>query len=89
MLQDEREQKSEALKVIRAIGNNGPKTDDKYWIRVRNEILWLRDFGAEEDSDASPSQRYNGVFGQLKKEFLEVEILNALLTNTSKFDDSM
>ncbi|KAI2619118.1 secretory pathway Sec39 [Hypomontagnella submonticulosa] len=79
-LQDEREQKPEATKFIHSLSNNGPRSDDKYWIRARNELLWLRDWGAEEAwaSDI----RIQGVFGQLKKEFLEVECLKAFLSNT-------
>ncbi|KAI1079261.1 secretory pathway Sec39 [Whalleya microplaca] len=80
-LQDEREQKAEATKLIHSLGAHGPKNDDKYWIRARNELLWLRDWGAEEVSDSS-SVRIQGVFGQLKKDFLEVECLKAFLSNT-------
>ncbi|KAK3945139.1 Sec39 domain-containing protein [Diplogelasinospora grovesii] len=82
LLHDEREQKAEALKLIHTISNNGPKTDDKFWIRARNEILWLRDWGAENNTPSSPEPVGKGVFGQLKREFLEVEILKALLANT-------
>ncbi|KAI1336165.1 secretory pathway protein Sec39 [Xylariaceae sp. FL0016] len=80
-LQDEHEQKSEAIKFIHSLSNNGPKSDDKYWIRARNELLWLRDWGAEEASGSS-DVRVQGVFGQLKREFLEVECLKAFLSNT-------
>ncbi|KAK0661182.1 Sec39 domain-containing protein [Cercophora samala] len=79
LLQDERDQKEQATKLINHLSHNGPKTDDKFWMRARNEILWLRDWGAEEVSlDATPK----GVFSKLKKEFLEVEVLKALLSNT-------
>ncbi|RYP20067.1 hypothetical protein DL765_002993 [Monosporascus sp. GIB2] len=80
-LQDEREQKAEAVRFIHSFSNKGPKNDDKYWVRARNELLWLRDWGAEESSGSAhtPSQ---GVFGQLKREFLEVECLKAFLSNT-------
>jgi len=80
-LQDEREQKIEALRFIRSFGTKGPANDDKYWIRARNELLWLRDWGAEE-ALGSGDVRIHGVFGQLKKEFLEVECLKTFLTNT-------
>ncbi|KAI1436058.1 secretory pathway Sec39 [Xylaria sp. CBS 124048] len=80
-LQDEREQQAEAMKFIRSFGAHGPKNDDKYWIRARNELLWLRDWGAEE-ALSSPVVPIHGVFGQLKKEFLEVECLKAFLANT-------
>ncbi|OTB05278.1 hypothetical protein M426DRAFT_320091 [Hypoxylon sp. CI-4A] len=80
-LQDEREQKVEATKFIHSLSNNGPKSDDKYWIRARNELLWLRDWGAEE-AQGSLDVQARGVFGQLIKEFLEVECLKAFLSNT-------
>ncbi|AEO62732.1 uncharacterized protein THITE_2107235 [Thermothielavioides terrestris NRRL 8126] len=80
LLQDEREQKAEATKLIHILSNNGPKTDDKFWVKARNEILWLRDWGAEDgwSTDAVP----RGVFSQVKRDFLELEILKALLSNT-------
>jgi len=84
LLQDEREQKAEATKLIHALSNSGPKTDDEFWIKARIEILWLRDWGAEESSSV-PVPPARGIFGQVKREFLEVEILKALLANTRKF----
>ncbi|EJT74111.1 hypothetical protein GGTG_07959 [Gaeumannomyces tritici R3-111a-1] len=83
LLQNERDQKAEASKLLHAVANNGPKTDDKYWIRARNEIMWLRDWGTEENNEttALPGSG-KGVFGQVKKEFIEVEMLKALLNNT-------
>ncbi|RYP62954.1 hypothetical protein DL770_009495 [Monosporascus sp. CRB-9-2] len=80
-LQDEREQKAEAVRFIHSFSNKGPKNDDKYWIRARNELLWLRDWGAEESS-GSAHARPQGVFGQLKREFLEIECLKAFLFNS-------
>ncbi|KAI1771795.1 secretory pathway Sec39 [Hypoxylon cercidicola] len=80
-LQDEREQKAEATKFIHSLSNNGPKSDDKYWIRARNELLWLRDWGAEEAQDTCDI-RAKGILGQLKKKFLETECLKAFLSNT-------
>lgn len=80
-LQDEREQKAEAVRFISSLGQNGPKNDDKYWIRARNELLWLRDWGADEASD-EPSPQSRGVFGQLEKEFLEIECLKAFLSHS-------
>jgi hypothetical protein len=84
LLQDEREQKTEATKLINALASSGPKTDDKFWIKARNELLWLRDWGAEESSLSLDSPA-RGVFGKVKKEFLEVELLKALLANTRRF----
>ncbi|KAH6845548.1 secretory pathway protein Sec39-domain-containing protein [Chaetomium sp. MPI-CAGE-AT-0009] len=79
LLRDEREQKAEAAKLIHAISNNGPKTDDVFWRKARDEILWLRDWGI---ASWSPEDPLCGIFGQVKQDFLEVEILRALLANT-------
>ncbi|KAI3330969.1 Sec39 domain-containing protein [Ustulina deusta] len=80
-LQDEREQKAEAIRLIRSLSTNGPKNDDKYWIRARNELLWLRDWGAEE-AYGSADVQIHGIFSRLKKDFLEIECLKAFLANT-------
>ncbi|KAK8135884.1 hypothetical protein PG984_003824 [Apiospora sp. TS-2023a] len=80
-LQDEREQKAEAGKFLRNLRNHAPKTEDKYWMRARNELLWLRDWGAEEVADAASDLRIQGVFGQLNREFLETECLKAILAS--------
>lgn len=82
LLQDEREQRTEFLKLIHTISERGPNSDDKFWIKARNEILWLRDWGAEEESSTDEEHYNPGVFGKLKREFLEVEILKTLLVHT-------
>lgn len=83
LLKDEREQKAEAAKLIHALSNHGPKTDDKFWVKARNEILWLSDWGAEDGWGSSETMS-QGIFNQVKREFLEVEFLKALLANTRK-----
>lgn len=88
MLQDEREQKAEFLKLIHVVSERGPSSDDKFWIRARNEILWLKDWGAEEEDSPDEDQHYAGMYGRLKKDFIEVEILKALLAHTRKSDAS-
>lgn len=82
LLQDEREQKVEFLKLVHGISERGPHSDDKFWIRARNEILWLRDWGAEEDEPSAEEQLHFGIFGRLKRRFIEVEILKVLLSHT-------
>jgi hypothetical protein len=84
LLQDEREQTFEFQRLIHKLGNS-PKGDDKYWTRVRNEILWLRDWGADELTGGIEGSQGRGVFGIVRKDFLEMEILKALLVNTRKF----
>ena len=85
LLQDEREQTFEFQRLIHKLGN-GPKGDDKYWTRTRNELLWLRNWGSDELSVGRVSSQGRGVFGKIRKEFLEKEMLKALLANTRKFD---
>lgn len=82
MLQDEREQKAEFMKLIHTISERGPSSDDKYWIKARNEILWLRDWGAEEEEGSNEDQHYCGIFGRLDKELIEVEMLKTLLAHS-------
>ena len=84
LLQDEREQTYEFQRLIHKLGN-GPKGDDKYWTRLRNELLWLRDWGADELTGGTEGLKGRGVFGKVRKDFLETEILKALLANTRKF----
>lgn len=84
LLQDEREQAFEMQKFIRKVAD-GPKGDDKYWIRMRNETLWLRSWGVEELSEGTESSQGRGIFGTINKDFLEMEILKALLANTRMF----
>ncbi|KAK0106554.1 hypothetical protein ONS96_004176 [Cadophora gregata f. sp. sojae] len=81
LIQDEHEQKLAFTKLMHQLAN-GPKGDDKYWIKTRNEILWLRGWGAEELTESTDSIKGSGIFGQLSKEFIEVEVLKSLLTNT-------
>ena len=83
LLQDERDQKLLFSKLMSRIGD-GPKSDDKYWVKVRNEILWLRSWGAEELLEGTESANGKGVFGQLPRESIEAELLKALLANTRK-----
>lgn len=82
-LQDERDQKYLFSKLMSRIGD-GPKSDDKYWMRIRNEILWLRSWGAEELLEGADPVSGKGVFGQLPRESIEAELLKALLANTRK-----
>lgn len=82
-LQDQSEQRAEFHKFI-ARATENVKQDDKYWIRIRNEVLWLRDWGTESsNTTADNSKTGRGPFGKLSIEFLEQHILEALL-NTSR-----
>ncbi|CRK27441.1 hypothetical protein BN1708_014821 [Verticillium longisporum] len=76
-IQDEREQKMEATKLIHTIVNRAPRNDESFWTRSRRQVLWLRDWGAKSSSEGSGS----GVLGRVTSSFLEAEILKGLLAN--------
>ncbi|TVY23492.1 Protein transport protein [Lachnellula hyalina] len=81
LLQNEQEQ---GITLSRLMMNivNGPKEDDKYWIRVRNELLWLHSWGAEELSEGADATKGRGILGKLRQDLIETEILKTLLKNT-------
>ncbi|KAG0646860.1 hypothetical protein D0Z07_6230 [Hyphodiscus hymeniophilus] len=79
LLEDERDQKYEFEKLVQAIISKGPQSDDRYWVRVRNELLWLRSWGAEELTEGASVGK--GVFGKVPKELIEVALLRGLLSN--------
>ncbi|TVY80519.1 Protein transport protein sec39 [Lachnellula suecica] len=82
LLQHEWEQEQELSRIMMCV-DNGPKEDDKFWVRLRNEILWLRSWGAEELSEGADVNATSGrgIFGKLSKDFVEAEILQKLLKN--------
>ncbi|SZF01455.1 unnamed protein product [Blumeria hordei] len=57
------------------------KDDDKYWIRKRNEIQWLRNWGINDINEFSSPKSGLGIFGQLPREVIEAEFLKILLSN--------
>ncbi|KAM5356363.1 hypothetical protein ACJ41O_003009 [Fusarium nematophilum] len=75
-IRDMREQKSELGRLIRTISARAPKNDDGYWIRARQEILWLHNWGSELSGDS-----FQGLFGNVPTELIETELLKALLAN--------
>lgn len=77
-LQDEREQKGEVSKIIRFISNQAPKDDESFWVRARQTILWLHSW------NLSAVNGKGGVLGAVQKEYIETEILKALLSKSSK-----
>lgn len=81
LLQDEHEQLEIMRQLLTKIAD-GPKGDDKYWMRARNELLWLRSWGREEDSPDPSSEPGRGILGQIPIERVETEFLKGLLANT-------
>jgi len=80
LLQQEFEQREEFKRLLLVHNSRGPKGDDRYWARTRNEILWLRNWGAE-DLPGNVAVNGRGIFGRLSKEEIEVSLLKTLLSN--------
>lgn len=79
-IQDPGEQKGELTRLLRNLSANTSKTDDACWIRARNEILWLQNWGSANSTNSAGSIR--GVFGTIPATYIEMEILKALLSNS-------
>jgi hypothetical protein len=84
LLQDQQEQKYEFEKVMSALIGGGGQ-DDKFWIRARNELLWLRSWGTEELTEGANVGHGKGVFGKLPRESIEVALLRGLLSSNRRF----
>jgi hypothetical protein len=82
-IRDAREQKSEAVKLVHIIANRAAKSDDKYWVSARNELLWLQTCGSGPPGAASKDAV--GVFSQVDTQYLETEFLKALLSSTRTY----
>jgi hypothetical protein len=83
--QDEHQQRVEFISIIAFGSTRSPhKGDDKYWAKLRNEVLWMRSLGGEEIGEGTDSSIVagRGVLGKLSKEYIEVEILKGLLANS-------
>ncbi|KAK1237536.1 hypothetical protein MKX08_003161 [Trichoderma sp. CBMAI-0020] len=80
-VQDQREQKGEIAKLVRSASTRIHGDEDQYWSHVRNKILWLNTWGTSRDHPAS-SEAIRGIAGTVSMEFIETEILKALLSNS-------
>lgn len=78
-------QKDELKRLIRNI-SSGVKLEEGNWERARNDLLWLWRWGNDEQDDTPSSKlgSIQGVFGRVKRSFLEVEVLKALLSDSCK-----
>jgi hypothetical protein len=83
LLQDEHDQKF-WFEMLILQSKRKQKVDDKLWIRMRNELLWLRSWGAEELSEGADAKYGRGILGKLPKELIETEFLTLLLDNSRK-----
>ena len=81
--QDETQQKMELSRFMaKGPTASASRGDDRYWTRIRNEILWMRSWGAEELGVATSAVIGKGILGQLGKEYVEIEIIKGLLANS-------
>lgn len=56
--------------------------DDKIWLRRRNEILWLHDWGLPLVDEEGTYQTGRGPLGQIPRAFVHTAILQSLIANT-------
>ncbi|KAF4469310.1 transport sec39 [Fusarium albosuccineum] len=78
-IRDLREQKSELGRLVRTLSARAPKNDDEFWIQARKEILWLHNWGNEPGSVQDGF--IQGIFSDCSTEFVETELLKALLSS--------
>jgi hypothetical protein len=80
-IQDQREQKGEIAKLIRNASTQVQGDEDRYWSQVRDKLLWLNSWGINRDQSTN-SEAIRGIVGAVSTEFIETEILKALLSNS-------
>lgn len=87
LLRNEQEQRDFFQKLMHGISERGIKAEESYWKKARNEILWLRDWGAEEAMGSEEASKHGkgGIFSLLTKEFVDSELLKTLLAHSRKF----
>lgn len=80
-IQDQREQKGEIAKFIRNASTRIHGDEDKYWSQVRDKILWLNTWNISRDQPVN-CEAIRGIAGTVSTEFIETEVLKALLSNS-------
>ncbi|KAF5620286.1 transport sec39 [Fusarium tjaetaba] len=78
-IQDQQEQKSQIGRLIRNLPSRA-SDDDGFWIRARKEILWLHGWG--NSLKPTRDETLQGIFGKLTLEFIETELLKAMLSRS-------
>ncbi|KAF5586229.1 transport sec39 [Fusarium subglutinans] len=78
-IQDQQEQKSQISRLIRNLPTRASE-DDGFWIRARKEILWLHGWG--NSPKATGDETLQGIFGNVTLEFIETELLKAMLSHS-------
>ncbi|KAM0210200.1 hypothetical protein ACHAPA_006877 [Fusarium lateritium] len=79
LIRDQQEQKSQLGRLIRNLRTRA-SDDNDFWIRARKEILWLYSWGNETSSTGD--ETFQGIFGNVPLEFIEKELLKALLSRS-------
>lgn len=83
-IQDQQEQKSQIGRLIRNLPTRASE-DDGFWIRARKEILWLHGWGNSPKSTGD--QTLQGIFGNVTLEFVETELLKAMLSRSRMYNE--
>ncbi|KAF5621219.1 transport sec39 [Fusarium sp. NRRL 52700] len=78
-IQDQQEQISQIGRLIRNLPTRA-SDDDGFWIQARNEILWLHGWGTSPKSTGDGTLQ--GIFGNVTLEFIETELLKAMLSRS-------
>ncbi|UKZ57982.1 hypothetical protein TrVGV298_011843 [Trichoderma virens] len=73
--------KGEIAKLIRSAATKVHGDEDTYWSQIRDRLLWLNNWGYDGDQSTN-SEAIRGIIGAVPKEFIETEILKALLSNS-------
>ena len=83
LLQDEREQRGELVKLIRLASNHAKRNSDDHWSRIRREILWLQNWGVSFTGGRSDG-RGSGILGTISRHDIEIELLKAMLSQARR-----
>ncbi|KAF5019740.1 hypothetical protein F66182_8245 [Fusarium sp. NRRL 66182] len=78
-IQDLQEQRSQVGRFIRILPTRA-SDDDAFWVRARQEILWLHGWGNKPNSNED--ETFRGIFSGVSMEFIETEFLKALLSRS-------
>jgi hypothetical protein len=78
------------LAELKSVVNSTVKQPRSYqeWLSVRERLLWLRDWQAEQSEGWDEPSPYHGLFWRIPRDTVETEILKALLAARGKFTDT-
>ena len=72
------------VRCIRSLSAQ-PNLDNRRWINIRTQLLWLWTWGqSSAAADQLNPDSVNGLFGRVSRAFLETEVLKALLLGMRK-----